>query len=136
MAKLTTFIFSEDARSQAEFYIKALGGEIRSMTTYGEIPGTKEELKDKIINLSFVAAGVNFLMSDFVYESLRYGNSTSQVLEFESEQEAREAFDNLAVDGKVKLPLEPAFWGALFGEIEDKYGIRWMITTEPKESQA
>ncbi|MNR46938.1 hypothetical protein D3C85_1659750 [compost metagenome] len=58
------------------------------------------------------------------------------MLEFESEQEARVAFDNLAVDGKVKLPLEPAFWGALFGEIEDKYGIRWMITTEPKESQA
>ncbi|MNU02524.1 hypothetical protein D3C72_2462590 [compost metagenome] len=58
------------------------------------------------------------------------------MLEFESEHEARVAFDNLAVDGKVNLPLEPAFWGVLFGEIEDKYGIRWMITTEPKESQA
>lgn len=136
MAKLTTHIFSEDARSQAEFYIKALGGEIHSVTTYGEIPGTKEELRDKIINLSFVAASVHFLMSDFVYESLRYGNSISQLLEFKSEQEARVAFANLAEDGKVKLPLEPAFWGALFGEIEDKYGVQWMITTEPKTHQA
>lgn len=31
--------------------------------------------------------------------------------------------DKLTEGGKVKCPLEPTFWGALFGQIEDKYGI-------------
>ncbi|MBV6715339.1 VOC family protein [Paenibacillus chitinolyticus] len=131
MAKHTTYIFSEDARAQAEFYIQALGGEITSVTTYGEVPGAKEEeLKDKVINLSLVAAGVTFLMSDSMFEALTPGNVLSLCLEFATEEEAHSAFNNLSKDGKVNQPLEPAFWGALFGQLEDKYGITWMITSD------
>jgi PhnB protein len=63
MAKHTTYIFSEDARTQAGFYTKALGGEILSVVKRGEVMD-KEEDKDKVMHLSFVAAGVNFFMSD------------------------------------------------------------------------
>ncbi|MFD7521848.1 VOC family protein [Paenibacillus chitinolyticus] len=139
MAKHTTYIFSEDARAQAEFYVQALGGEITSVTTYGEVPdANEEELKDKVINLSLVAAGVTFLMSDSMFESLNPGNVVSLCLEFPTEEEAHAAFDKLSQGGTVKQPLEPAFWGALFGQFEDKYGISWMITSDTsacRESQ-
>ncbi|RIX50074.1 VOC family protein [Paenibacillus nanensis] len=129
MAKHTTYILSEDAKAQAAFYVHALGGEIHSVMTHGQLPGAKEELKDKVVNLSFVAAGVNFLMSDSVFEPVIRGNAINLSLEFESEAEAREAFDKLKESGTVISPLEPAFWGALFGQLEDKYGVRWMMTT-------
>jgi PhnB protein len=29
------------------------------------------------------------------------------------------------------MPLSDAFWGAYFGMLEDKYGIRWMINFDP-----
>jgi len=135
MAKHTTYFISEDARAQAEFYIQALGGKINSVTTHGQLPDAKEELKDKVINLSFTAAGVNFYISDTDFEALRHGNAIHQSLEFAAESEAREAFANLSEGGKVTHPLTPAFWGALFGQLEDKYGISWMITTEPEQSQ-
>ena len=61
MAKLTPYIFSEDAKAQAEFYTQALGGEILSVQTHGEIPGTKEELKDKVMHLSLVAGAFRSL---------------------------------------------------------------------------
>lgn len=129
MAKHTTYIMSEDARAQAEFYTYALGGEILSVTTHGQLPGAKEELKDKVVNLSLIAAGINFLMSDSVFEPIIRGNAVHLSLEFATETEAREAFEKLAEGGHVKYPLEPAFWGALYGQIEDKYGVMWMITT-------
>ncbi|MFS0838520.1 VOC family protein [Paenibacillus sp. 1P03SA] len=131
MATHTTYIISEDARAQAEFYIGALGGEITSVTTYGQVPGaSEEELKDKVINLSLVAAGVTFLMSDSMFEALTPGNMVSLCLEFATEEEAHTAFNNLSKGGNVKQPLEPAFWGALFGQLEDKFGISWMITSD------
>jgi PhnB protein len=132
MAKHTTYIFSNDAKTQAEFYTQALGGEIVSVMTYGGVPNTPEEHKDKVIHLSFLAAGVNFFMSDNFYSPIDYGSSINLNLEFATEAEAHSAFDNLAAGGQVKEPLKPAFWGSLFGIVVDKYGVTWMITTEAK----
>ncbi|MCR2805245.1 VOC family protein [Paenibacillus soyae] len=129
MAKHTTYIMSEDAKAQAEFYVQTFGGEILSVMTHGQLPGAREELKDKVVNLSLIAAGVHFMMSDSVFEPVVRGNAINLSLEFETEAEAREAFHKLAAGGNVICQLEPAFWGSLYGQLEDKFGVRWMITT-------
>lgn len=134
MAKHTTYFFSEDAKAQAEFYTRALGGEILSVMTYGQLPDSKEEIKDKVVHLNMIAGGVTFLMSDSIFEPITRGNAINQCLEFSTEAEAHEAFDKLSEGGTVKDALKPAFWGALFGLLEDKFGVMWMITTEPKAS--
>jgi PhnB protein len=136
MAKHATYFFSEDAKAQAEFYTRALGGEILSVMTYGQLPDSKEEMKDKVVHLSMIAGGVTFLMSDMVFESITHGNSINQSLEFATEAEAHDAFNKLSEGGTVKDSLKPAFWGALFGLLEDKYGVMWMISTEPPASQS
>ena len=133
MAKHTTYIFSEDAKAQAEFYTKALGGEIRSVMTHGQLPGAREDLKDKVLHLDMVAAGVTFLMCDSVSAPVVPGTAINLCLEYTTDAEAHEAFDKLAEGGTVKDSLKPAFWGSLFGLLEDKFGISWMITTEAKE---
>ncbi|ASS76641.1 hypothetical protein CIG75_17810 [Tumebacillus algifaecis] len=135
MAKLTTYISSGDARAQAEFYTNALGGEIHSVMTYGDHGDAPEELKDKVLHLNMTAAGVTFLMSDHSHEPLQPGNAIHINLEFATEEEAHDAFAKLGEGGQVTQPLIPAFWGALFGIVVDKYGIPWMITTEPKQPQ-
>ena len=30
----------------------------------------------------------------------------------------------------MEVPLEKAFWGALFGMLTDKYGIDWMVNCQ------
>ncbi|WP_040948805.1 VOC family protein [Gorillibacterium massiliense] len=130
MAKHYTYFLSEDAKAQAEFYVEALGGQIDSVQTHGELPGGKEEWKDKVIHLSVTVAGITFLMSDAVLEPETKGTFICQTLEFKTDEEAHKAFDNLAKGGQVLDSLKPAFWGALFGLLEDKFGVRWMITTE------
>jgi PhnB protein len=132
MAKLTPYFYSEDARAQAQFYVQALGGEIGDQMTYGQAPGTDESMKDKIIHMAFTAAGVNFYMADAdaTHEPLSRSGGFDLNLEFKTDDEAHRAFANLAEGGNVLMPLEKQFWGTLFGRIEDKFGIKWQISTE------
>lgn len=136
MAKLIPYLVSEDARAQAGFYINALGGEIRSVMTHGQLPDASEAVKGKVLHMCVMAGGITFFMSDSVFAPLNHGNGIQLNLEFPTEAEAREAFAKLGEGGTVKHPLEPAFWGSLFGQIEDKYGVIWMITNEAQASQA
>ena len=50
-------------------------------------------------------------------------------MEFATNEEAQEAFAKLSEGGTVMMPLEKQFWGSLFGRIQDKFGIKWQITT-------
>ncbi|UUZ82899.1 VOC family protein [Paenibacillus sp. P26] len=136
MAKLTPYIMSEDARAQADFYIQALGGEILSVMTHGQLPDASEANKDKVMHLSMVAGGVGLFLCDFGFGTISHGNNVHLSLEFESEAEAREAFEKLSEGGRVGHPLERAFWGSLFGQVEDKFGILWMISTEAAQAEA
>ncbi|WP_409340601.1 VOC family protein [Paenibacillus sp. MBLB4367] len=127
MATLKPFLFSEDSRAQAEFYVEALGGKIQSVMTYGQAPEPNDAIKDKVMHMCLMAGGITFFMADSI-GLLTRGNSFSLNLEFESGDEGRKAFDNLAAGGKVMQPLEPVFWGGMFGQLEDKYGVSWMIS--------
>lgn len=60
-AKLTSYIVSTDARAQAEFYIQALGGEVQSLMTHGQLPGAAEEIQDKVMHMVLSVAGGNVL---------------------------------------------------------------------------
>ncbi|MBB6672424.1 VOC family protein [Cohnella nanjingensis] len=127
MATLKPFLFSEDARAQAAFYIEALGGEIQSVMTYGQAPAPHEDNKDKVMHMCLTAGGVTLFMADATGPLTR-GNGISLNLEFKSGAEGRRAFDNLAAGGRVMAPLEPAFWGGMYGELEDRFGVLWMIS--------
>ncbi|MCU6794497.1 VOC family protein [Paenibacillus sp. WQ 127069] len=127
MATLIPFLFSEDSRAQAEFYVGALGGEIQSVMTHGQAPEPNDAIKDKVMHLCLLAGGINFFMADSI-GPLTQGNGISLNLNFEPGVEGREAFDNLAAGGTVIHPLEPVFWGGMYGQVEDKYGVNWMIS--------
>lgn len=132
MAKLTPYFYSENAREQAAFYVSALGGEILQQMTYGEAPGTDASMKDKIIHMAFTAAGVNFYIADTSQGPSRQSSGFDLTLEFGTDEEAQAAFEKLSDGGAVIMALEKQFWGTLFGRLQDKFGIRWQITTTPQ----
>lgn len=49
MATLTPYIYSSDARKQADFYVKALGGELVSLRTFADMPDADESIKNRVI---------------------------------------------------------------------------------------
>jgi PhnB protein len=85
MAKLAPYIYSEDARSQAEFYIQALGGELQGVMTYGQAPDAANEAnKHKVMHLTLIAAGITLYMADSVFEPVQRGNGLDLNIEYTS----------------------------------------------------
>ncbi|MCM3749916.1 VOC family protein [Paenibacillus pasadenensis] len=132
MANLTPYIMSDDARSQANFYVEALGGEIVTVMTHDQMPGAGADATNKVLHMALVVAGVTLFMCDN-FRPVQHGDSLHLSLEFKEEDDARRAFDNLTAGGEIRQPLEKAFWGTLFGQVTDKFGVNWMVTTEQQE---
>jgi PhnB protein len=64
----------------------------------------------------------------------RPGNNFSVSISCESAEEIDRLFTAFQEGGKVTMPLGDMFWGARFGMIEDRFGIRWMFNYElPKQ---
>ncbi|MFE0555863.1 VOC family protein [Paenibacillus sp. NPDC058910] len=129
-AKLTPYIVSTNARAQAEFYIQALGGEVQSVMTHGQLPGAAEEIKDKVMHMVLSVAGGNVLFLSDAFDRLNAEGSIAFGLTFSDLEAASQAYANLAEGGTQKHPFEMGPWGAHYGEVEDKYGIKWMISQE------
>lgn len=128
MALLRPYIYCDNAREQAAFYVDALGGEIVSVKTFGDMPGAEERQKDRVMHLIMQAAGVQFYLADS--SPIQRGNGLDLTLEFASDHEAAQAFKKLAAGGKVVMKFERMFWGSMFGRLEDKFGVSWQIATE------
>jgi PhnB protein len=133
MATLYPYIFCEDARKQAAFYAKAFDGEIVSVLTFAEMPNADERMKDKVMHLTFKAWEHIFYMADAVMEPVQRGNGLNLALGFKTEEEGRQVFERLADGGNVRMPFERMFWGEMFGMVEDPFGVRWQVVTEPEK---
>ncbi|CAI6083170.1 VOC family protein [Cohnella sp. JJ-181] len=128
MGVLKPYILSEDARSQADFYLQALGGKRMSVGTHGELMGAQDEFKDKVMHMCIAIAGDNYVFLADAMEPPGQGSALALTIEYGTRDEAREAFGKLAEGGTVLHPIETQPFGLYFGELKDKYGIRWMIT--------
>ncbi|KAA6334727.1 hypothetical protein EZS27_016986 [termite gut metagenome] len=56
-----------------------------------------------------------------------FPNRNTTTVNTESEAEATRIFNALSAGGKVSMPLEKTFWGALFGMFTDKFDVNWMV---------
>lgn len=110
------------------------------MQTIGESPladKLPQEMKDCILHSTLTRDGMVLLASDMVGEQgLIRGNAVSLMLDCSSEQEIRECFDKLSEGGRVTHPLEISFWGALFGDLTDRYGNHWLLHFDSKQNSA
>ncbi|MEC0244279.1 VOC family protein [Paenibacillus chitinolyticus] len=129
-AQIHSYLMSEDARGQANFYVESLGGEIQFLTTFGEAPGTPEAMKDKVMHLALTVAGTNKLMLSDSFEPVSYTRSISLALNYDDLSEAGTAYAKLSEGGESKYPLALQPWGAYYGEVIDKFGVTWMITKQ------
>ena len=112
------------------FYKESLGGEL-TIQTVGESPMSEklpESMKQSILHSILTKEGLVMMASDMVDENgLSKGNAVSLMLNCSSEDEIRTYYANLSTGGKATHPLENTFWGALFGDLTDKYGNHWLL---------
>lgn len=130
MANLSPYIYSGDAKKQADFYATVFGGEITRIQTYGDLPGMEESKKHLVMHLELEALGLRFFMADAGTEARDRGTGMDLALSFKDEEEARTIFIGLAAEGDVIMPFERMFWGTMLGRVRDRYGVMWQVATE------
>jgi PhnB protein len=131
MTQINSYLtFSGNCREAMTFYKQCLGGELK-FQTIGESPLSEKmpaQMKDSILHATLTHKRLVLMASDMVSEQgLIKGNAVSLMLDCSSETEIRQAYDKLAEGGKRTHPLENTFWGALFGDLTDKYGNNWLL---------
>lgn len=61
------------------------------------------------------------------------GNTVSLSLNCGSEKEIKNIYKKLSAGGRKEHSLENTFWGALFGDLTDKYGNHWLLNYQMKK---
>ncbi|WP_406823914.1 VOC family protein [Pedobacter sp. KACC 23697] len=131
MASINSYLtFNGNCREAMTFYQDCLGGEL-TLETIGEsvIAGKMPDiLKRSIMHAVLAKDDLVIMATDLVAErGLIKGNSIAMMLSCNSEEEARAFYRKLSAGGKASHPLQETFWGALFGDLTDRFGNNWLI---------
>lgn len=108
-------------------YQVIFNGTIHDLSRFGQ----PEDHKDKIMHAR-LTFGENVLMfSDTMPGgTVNHGDGVHLSLAMDNEAQARSIFEQLGEGGKITMPMEKQFWGALFGMVTDRFGIHWMINCD------
>ena len=127
--------FNGNCREAMTFYKACLGGEL-VFQTIGESPMADKmpaQMKEYILHSTLTKGQLILMGSDMVGDKgLTKGNSVSLSLNCSSEEEIKKCYANLSKDGEATHPLENTFWGALFGDLTDKFGNHWLLNYDKK----
>lgn len=130
--------FDGNTESAFNFYKSVLGGKFSNLQRFGDTPHGQqmsEEDRNKIMHITLESSKGIVMGNDhleFMGGPFNAGNNFSLSLHPSSEEEARRLFNGLADGGSVIMPLEKTFWGAYFGMLLDKFGIKWMVNYQLK----
>ena len=108
--------------------------DIASQPGQPELPENEEGM---VMHVALPILGGTVLMGTDMLASmghtLQVGNNMSINLEPDTRAETERLFAALSEGATDAYGLEDMFWGAYWGSLQDKYGIRWMFNcTEPK----
>ncbi len=132
--KIDPYLFFEgNCEAAIEFYKQALGARVEFMMRNSESPEPPPEgtlppgSEHKIMHASLHIGGALVMMSDGMCSGEGGFKGFSLSLDCPDADAAREAFAALADGGSVVMPLGKTFWAPLFGMVNDRFGVGWMV---------
>lgn len=141
MATMNPYLnFNGTTEEAFNFYKSVFGGEFLSVMRWKEMPGGETMSGGdggKIMHIALPIGNGNVLMGTDSLESmgqkLTIGNNFHITIGPDNKEAADRLFKELSVGGKAEMPLEDTFWGAYFGILADKFGIRWIINFDKNQ---
>ncbi len=137
---LTPYLFFGGRCDEAiAFYQSALGAELEMLMRFRESPDPLPEemqqpgIEDKVMHAALSIAGNTLLLSDGCDMNPGF-SSFSLALSVDTVEQAQAYFDALQQEGVVLMPLEKTFWSPLYGMVQDRFQLTWMVMVMPAEN--
>jgi PhnB protein len=137
VTRVSTYLnFQGQTEEAFAAYAKTFGTQVTMLTRFsglpagpgGELPADERNL---VMHAELPIAGGHVLMATDMLKSMgqqtRVGNNTTLNLEVDSREEADRLYGALSEGGSEGSPMADMPWGAYWGVILDRFGIRWMI---------
>ncbi len=114
------------------FYEQALSATVLTKFRFSESPDAVPEgmlqagFENKIMHASFRVGQMTVMASDGCNDQSKFGGFRL-AFSVATEAAADAAFQALAADGNVDMPLTKTFWSPRYGMVTDKFGVGWMV---------
>lgn len=144
MARVTTYLnFNRQTEEAFNFYKSVfktdfIGPVMRlgdAPSGPGQQPISPADAK-LVMHVALPTLGGHVLMGTDSPESmghkLIFGNNLYLNLEPDTRAETDRLFAALGQGGKAEMPLQDMFWGAYWGCLTDRFGVRWMFNCTEK----
>ena len=140
---LTPYLgFAGNTREAFRFYERALGGSIKAMLTYDDMPKPAAPAEgcdgpqpsgSSIMHACLVLPGGAMLFAGDAPAGRPYEGIKGVMLavQYDTVDQAQSAFHALSQGGTVTMPLAPTFWAKTFGMVTDRFGVSWGLSGEP-----
>lgn len=115
------------------YYEQCLGGQLGAIFRYGgtsladHVPA---DWQDRVMHGSLTVGGLVLVGGDVAPDRHEEPKGFSLSLQIKSTADAERIFHDLALDGRVVVPLEKTFWADRFGMVVDRFGIPWLVNCE------
>lgn len=132
MPMLDNYLFFDGQCAEAmQFYERVTGGKLVAMMKYSDSPDPKQcppGDENRIMHASLTIDGRNLMASDTPKGMAKPMQGFALSLYYDSPDEAKQKFDQLAAGGQVTMPFAPTFWAKGFGMLTDRFGTPWMVS--------
>lgn len=122
--------FRGDAREALEFYQSVFGGQM-TIVTYTDAHNVQNPAEaDQVMWGEVVASNGFHVMAYDVPSSMPWEpgiNAFFFSIRGDTAEEIAEHWEKLAVGSTIKHPLTPSAWTPLYGMLQDRFGITWVV---------
>lgn len=133
MAIQPYLFFNGRCEEALDFYKEKLGAQVDMLMRFRENPdaGAMEHMKvnpDSVMHASMHIGDAMIMCSDGMGSDGKTNfQGFSLALNVANEAEADKAFEALAKDGQIQMPIGKTFFSPRFGCVADKFGVSWMV---------
>lgn len=124
-----------NGKEAVKFYEEVLEAEVLSVQTYGELPENPEftlpeEAKNRVVHANLRIGNTFLMLSDiFPGESYEVGSQVDVAILLNDAEKSKEVYGKLTEEGEAVMPIQETSWSPSYGQVKDKYGITWQIST-------
>lgn len=129
--------FRGEARAALEFYRTVFGGNL-TIVTYEDLGNVHEPGDARLVMWGQVAADNGFKVMAFdataklPFEKGR--NAFYIALRFDTTEEAKTSWEKLTGGASIRRELGPAPWGPMYGMLQDKFGVIWVLDVNSQQN--